>query len=499
MKLLKEFRNKYSNPMRFFATLFLALLLSTMSMLSTAHASSTLELVGDVPPTYGISIEGIEAMHILNSNPTELFFTTINQRADCGGGTPASVWKMTLDPDTGKKVSVKIMQSLSQIQNTRASLFESSDGTLFTGGGWCGYKPAYYSIDSGNTWQTADSGPVNPPNSVFSFVEFKGDVYAGTGYDPYPGEVYRWLGSGSWEKVLEISNPSRNIVDSMVAFDNQLFVGSIVYWWNTVDCASTTPVLVSSDGNNFNITIGIPACLSIIKFIIVDNQLVTTAVNRESGESYVYRWNGISKTWEKIAASNLTFQLRELIISHNGNIYAYGQAPGDAVAGIYQSSDLGKTWQQVAVLEHPDASSMTIHDDILYISTFPDTNNIAHVYRYMLKPVISATIDINPDALNLKSKGKWITAYIEIPGGYKVNDINVSTIKLKPGEVPVDSTAPTTIGDYDGDGISDLMVKFNRANVAANLVAGNEVKLTVTGKLNDETEFEGNDTIRVIK
>ncbi|MEW5995324.1 MAG: glycoside hydrolase family 16 protein [Candidatus Zixiibacteriota bacterium] len=32
-------------------------------------------------------------------------------------------------------------------------------------------------------------------------------------------------------------------------------------------------------------------------------------------------------------------------------------------------------------------------------------------------PVVPATVDIDPDTLNLKSQGRWITAYIELPAG----------------------------------------------------------------------------------
>lgn len=109
---------------------------------------------------------------------------------------------------------------------------------------------------------------------------------------------------------------------------------------------------------------------------------------------------------------------------------------------------------------------------------------------------IQATIDIDPDTLNLKSKGKWITCYIELPGDYDVEDIEVSTIKLN-DEVPAESR-PTGIGDCDDDGIAELMVKFNRSAVQEILEAGDEVEITVTGDLNDDTKFEGSDTIRVI-
>lgn len=41
---------------------------------------------------------------------------------------------------------------------------------------------------------------------------------------------------------------------------------------------------------------------------------------------------------------------------------------------------------------------------------------------------------------------------------------------------------PTEIGDHDGDGIPDLMVKFDRSAVQALLEPGEEVNLTITGR-----------------
>lgn len=108
---------------------------------------------------------------------------------------------------------------------------------------------------------------------------------------------------------------------------------------------------------------------------------------------------------------------------------------------------------------------------------------------------VSATIDIDPDTLNLKSKGKWVTTYIELLEEYDVADIDVSTIMLN-DQVQAEMT-PTEIGDYDDDGIADLMVKFDRSAVQGILEVGEEVEITVTGELTDGT-FEGSDTIRVI-
>ena len=58
---------------------------------------------------------------------------------------------------------------------------------------------------------------------------------------------------------------------------------------------------------------------------------------------------------------------------------------------------------------------------------------------------------------------------------------------------------PTDVGDYDSDGVPDLMVKFDRSNAQDMLEPGDEVELTVSGQLTDGTTFEGTDTIRVIE
>jgi hypothetical protein len=113
-----------------------------------------------------------------------------------------------------------------------------------------------------------------------------------------------------------------------------------------------------------------------------------------------------------------------------------------------------------------------------------------------LRPaIIPATVDIDPDTLNLKSKGKWITAYIELPEAYDVNEIDVDTVVLN--DVVPAEPHPTHIGDYDDDGILDLMVKFDRSDVQAILGVGDEVKITVTGEVAG-IPFEGSDTIRVV-
>jgi hypothetical protein len=107
----------------------------------------------------------------------------------------------------------------------------------------------------------------------------------------------------------------------------------------------------------------------------------------------------------------------------------------------------------------------------------------------------ATTVDFDPDTLNLKTKGKYVTVYIELPPSYDVSQIDVSSIRLN-GTVPA-LTNPTKIGDYDKDGIPDMMVKFDRAALKSLLAPGDQVEITITGNVSG-IGFQGTDTIRVI-
>lgn len=104
--------------------------------------------------------------------------------------------------------------------------------------------------------------------------------------------------------------------------------------------------------------------------------------------------------------------------------------------------------------------------------------------------IVEATIDIDPDTLNLKSRGRWITCYIWLPEDHNVEDINAASILLE----------DVIEAEWKWFEIEDqvLMVKFNRSEVQGMLEPNEAVELTVTGDLADGNEFEGTDTIRVI-
>jgi hypothetical protein len=112
---------------------------------------------------------------------------------------------------------------------------------------------------------------------------------------------------------------------------------------------------------------------------------------------------------------------------------------------------------------------------------------------------VSATIDFDPDCIHLNTTGKWINAYIEVPGEYNVSDIAVRTILLN-DTIPAE-LHPTSIGDYDNDTVPDLMVTFNRTQIVEYILSQNvtygTVNLTLTGQFSKIASFNGSDTIKV--
>jgi hypothetical protein len=189
--------------------------------------------------------------------------------------------------------------------------------------------------------------------------------------------------------------------------------------------------------------------------------------------------------------------------------YTYGTFPGQVRIGYFDAflvsydADGNRLWtKQFGTPPRDEALAVSAVSSAVYVAgttygVFPGETPHGYYDAFLAKfsAGLKATIDLGPDTLNLKAKGKWVTVYIEFPEGYSVNQIDVSTVKLN-GEVPAE-LKPTSVGDNDNDGISDRMVKFDRSSLQSMLETGEEVEITVTGQFNGNA-FEGSDTLRVI-
>jgi hypothetical protein len=116
-------------------------------------------------------------------------------------------------------------------------------------------------------------------------------------------------------------------------------------------------------------------------------------------------------------------------------------------------------------------------------------------------PCIGATVKVRPRTVNLKSRGRVMTAFIDVPTEFDVRDINLSTVYIQRDGGPKVYALPWPYSyyDYDRDGDKEMMVKFPRQEVHGILEVGNEVVVTVGGQFTNFTCFEGTDTLRVIR
>ncbi len=242
--------------------------------------------------------------------------------------------------------------------------------------------------------------------------------------------------------------------------------------------------------------------------IAVDNSGMVYVTGSSPGGYYesnyltvAYDFNGIQLWTAAYAGPGNEFdKAYAIVIDPQGNVIVSGRSEGngtnDDFATIAYDSNGNELW--IARYNGPgndgDAARAMALDSYgnIYVTggsygidTYADFATIKYSQE---KSILQATIDIDPDTLNLKSKGRWITCYIEFSEGYDVHDINISTIMLE-------DVIPAEWGDVQND---TLMVKFDRSEVEDMLSPGT-YNLKVTGKMIDGTEFEGySDEIRVI-
>ena len=152
----------------------------------------------------------------------------------------------------------------------------------------------------------------------------------------------------------------------------------------------------------------------------------------------------------------------------------------------------------IYTLEASANSIVSILANDVQIQNIPENPYIIESTEQEIEFNIPATIDFDPDTLNLKSPGTWVTVYIELPigHGYDISELTIDSVMLN--DEILAEFKPTNISDYDDDGIPDLMVKFSKKAIRDLLQIGENVIITITGELFDGRKFKGMDTIRVI-
>jgi hypothetical protein len=135
-----------------------------------------------------------------------------------------------------------------------------------------------------------------------------------------------------------------------------------------------------------------------------------------------------------------------------------------------------------------DTSSASggLHAGFIFIASNGGNGSLNVSVNVIAPPTVN--LDIDPDALNLKSKGKWITAYLTTE--------NAGAGDIDPFSLSLNDVIEPAWWDIQGETV--LMVKFDRVAVQAMIPISDSVDIKVSGLWKDGEIFEVHDHIRVI-
>lgn len=114
---------------------------------------------------------------------------------------------------------------------------------------------------------------------------------------------------------------------------------------------------------------------------------------------------------------------------------------------------------------------------------------------------ITATVNIRPESLQLRSQGAPVEASITLPEEYDTADIVVQSIRLCRGTDDCGESGVSVSGKASIDGNGRMHVTFDRSKVIGLLAHTRPpavVTLTVSGQLVDGARLAGSDTVSIV-
>ncbi len=102
---------------------------------------------------------------------------------------------------------------------------------------------------------------------------------------------------------------------------------------------------------------------------------------------------------------------------------------------------------------------------------------------------IQAAVIVVPGGVKPSQRNGWITVRIELPAGLPVEEIDRTTLLLD--KILSPAKKGFSIGDFDGDGIPDMRVRFRWGKASEAPRSEGNRELSITGKLKNGLPFEG--------
>jgi len=377
------------------------------------------------------------------------------------------------------------------------------------------YRHIFYitSIDGGLTWaepslfvpaylQGVDQGPVT------AFQDSTGRFWvAWTNYWGVHDEDEIWFTTSSdgenWADARALLRHG-NKIGSFIEADGKIWFFFSPRWPNYFHASYITTV---DGGNTWTELVEITSSYDSYPHVIVlSNGTIFVVYNH-----YPYTIGYASSsdgglTWSNTLFNNPEYDSVPSAIEYGGKIYVFFRRlyqeylpPSDIWFRVYDETGWGPFQQMTNDPQNFDNGPIPalINNQIWIVWDRGDLGAQLDIWLAKMFLSINANIDIDPDTLNLKSNGQWITVYITLPGGYSAEDIVLETVYLD--GIPA-AWSEIQNGVY--------MVKFDRATVQTYLTNEPDYEsapkfydltLTITGELVAGTRFEGTDTITVIK
>lgn len=141
-------------------------------------------------------------------------------------------------------------------------------------------------------------------------------------------------------------------------------------------------------------------------------------------------------------------------------------------------------------------------DGALYIAE----DGTGSILRIRPESAGTGMADCDPDTINVRSRGRWITCYLEPGASRSAAEIHDVTVRLDSWLAPILDARygfvfdpEGYLVDHDGNGVLERLFKFDRQRLSSSLTVGNHVFL-VEGQYTDGSTFSlESDIIRVVR